>query len=68
MARNVRTNQPEEVAVSPEEVIAELERKVERLATALDILLDAINESTIFPIDVVIAAGSASNVLKGIEG
>lgn len=50
----------------PEEVIAELEKKVERLATALEGLLDALIGAHAVPVSVTIAAGEAWNTLKGI--
>lgn len=52
----------------PEEAFAELEKKVERLETALGKLLDALIDNLDIPVDVVIASGDASNVLSGIAG
>lgn len=50
----------------PDRVIAELEKKVARLETALDSLLDALVDSPSVPLAVAVAAGEASNLLKGL--
>lgn len=51
----------------PEEVIDQLQKKVEALSTALENLLDAIVSDTSISTETAIAAGSALNELRGVD-
>ena len=51
----------------PEEVIDQLQKKVDGLSTALENLLDAIVSDTNISTETAIAAGTALNELRGVE-